>query len=198
MLKTTRNHRDGVKRSGVAIGALAGVAALTLGACSTNSSNTGATTSPSATSPSSSVSTSPTGPSPSPTTAYQLSSGGRVAVSGDSTRWAADGGVLRIAAPGGVKSGSQAASIAVDATSRTAGGPSGWILNLVTNSSGQVVSGTLDSPGVRYTVSKPSGKLVFAVKDGRLSIATQQAIAVVRSGQAATTMTIALTGTISS
>lgn len=204
MLTRSRNEFPGAARRAVFIGGLAaGLAAaatIALGGCSTNSSNTGATTSASA---SESSSTSPTGsgsatPSPTPTVAYQLSSGGRVTVSGDSTRWAADGGLLRVATSGAVKNGTQAASIAVDATSHTAGGPSGWILNLTTNGSGQVLSGTLDSPGVRYTLSKASGKIVFAVNGGRLSVATQQAIAVTQSGQAPTTMTIALSGTTSS
>lgn len=176
---------------------LLAITALGLSACSTNSTNTGATSSaspssasanPSASNPSSAT------PSASPTAAYQLSSGGRVTISGDSTRWAADSGVLRVGTTGAVKSGTQSARIAVDAVSHTAGGPSGWILNLATNGSGQVVSGTLDSPGVRYTVTKASGKLVFAVNGGRISVATQQPITVQQAGQTTTTMTVALTG----
>ncbi len=207
MLKKSRNEFPSSARRALMLGGLAAglTAALTLalGACSTNSSNTGATTSPtsgpssSQSSSASTTSSSSATPSPTPTVAYQLSSGGRVTVSGDSTRWAADGGLLRVATSGAVKSGTQTARIAVDATSHTAGGPSGWILNLTTNGSGQVMDGTLDSPGVRYTVSKPSGKVVFAVNGGRLTVATQQAITVTQSGQAPTTMTIALTGTTS-
>ncbi len=137
---------------------------------------------------------SPTATATSAVSTYKVNPGGKVVVVGFATQYLTSGGVMRINSNGGSGSGVLAAGINIVATSTAPGAPSGWVLNLVTNAAGVVVSGSLVSPGVQYKVISESGKINFQRSENGILIWITAPVKVQNGTEAPTTMTGQITG----
>lgn len=170
--------------------AIGAAGALALTGCSGNStSNPSQSATPTQSSSSASPSGSPTSTSNVPK--YTVKSGSYVKVAGlSSGPSTANGGTMNISPNG---SGLLAGDIEV-AAKGTAGKPD-WILQLKANGNGNVVSGSLTSPGIMYKVTGSGGKINYLTTTTGTTVVTVTAIPVQQGTDTPTTMTLSITGT---
>jgi hypothetical protein len=188
-----------ITRAAGSVMGIAAVAAFGLAGCSSsNDAAPSESPTPTATATSASPSASPTAtsasPSKSPTTPssatkYSLSAGGSVKIAGlGAGPYKATGGTMTFAQSGGVLGGKVEVSAKGDAKTGD------FNIELVTNSSGSVTSGSLTSPDQKFTVIGKGGKINFLTTGEGTTLVTVSPIPVQSGTATPTTMTLNLTG----
>ena len=182
---------------GTAVG-IAAVTALGLAGCSsgddTTPSEAPTPTETSASASPTATSASPTKSSASPTsstssTKDSIAAGGKVKVAGQGAdTYKTTGGTMTFTPTSGALGG----KIEVFAKGDAKTGD--FDMQLTTNASGTVTSGSLTSPGTEYTVTGKAGKINFLTTGSGTTLVTVSAIPVQAGTASPTTMTINITG----
>lgn len=89
-------------------------------------------------------------------------------------------------------SGVLAGTVAVAARGNSTKGD--WILNLKTDSKGNVESGSLTSPGISYKVTGPGGSINYLTTQNGSTLITVKPIPVQNGSETPTTMTLSIVG----
>lgn len=174
--------------STVVLGA-AGVLALT--GCSSNADSNpsqSATPTPTQTSASPSPTASPTKTSSATTYTVKTGSFAKIAGQGGGT-WPATGGKMVV-----TPSGSGALAGLIEVAAKGGASKGDWILNLKTDAKGNVLSGSLTSPGVSYKVTGAGGRINYLTVQGGTTLVTEASIPVQNGTAAPTTMTLSVIG----
>ncbi len=190
-------------RTLVVTAGLGTAAALVLAGCSSSPSTPSSSPTPTA-SPTATPTPTPT-PTPTRTTAtpsnvnkYSVKSGSSANISGDGAgtnvgKYPATGGTM-IVTPSGT--GALGGRVEVAAKGNASKGD--WILNLVTDGKGNVISGSLTAPGVSFKVDGKGGKINYLTTGSGTTLVTVSAIPVRKgtgTGPAApTNMELNITG----
>lgn len=184
-----------ITRAAGSVMGIAAVAAFGLAGCSSsNDATPSESPTPTATATSASPSATSASPSKSPTTPstatkYSLSAGGTAKIAGQGApSYKSTGGEMTFNQTDGLLGG----TIEVFAKGNAQSGD--FDIKLVTNASGAVTSGSVTSPGQKFTVTGKTGKINFLTAGKGTTLVTVSAIPVQSGTAAPTTMTLNLTG----
>ncbi|MGA9148824.1 MAG: hypothetical protein WBZ04_14790 [Candidatus Nanopelagicales bacterium] len=182
-----------VRRAFASTVVLGAAGALVLTGCSSNADSNpsqSATPTPTPTQTSASPSPTPTQTKTSGVSTYTVKSGSFAKIAGQGAgTWTATGGKMVI-----TPSGSGVLAGAIEVAAKGGATKGDWILNLKTDGKGNVLSGSLTSPGVSFKVTGKGGKINYLTVQGGTTLVTESPIPVQNGTAAPTTMTLSVVG----
>lgn len=180
-----------VRRAFASTVVLGAAGALVLTGCSSNAdSNPSQSATPTPTQTSASPSPTPTQTKTSGVSTYTVKSGSYAKIAGQGAgTWPATGGKMVI-----TPSGSGVLAGAIEVAAKGGATKGDWILNLKTDGKGNVLSGSLTSPGVSFKVTGSGGRINYLTVQGGTTLVTEAAIPVQNGTAAPTTMSLSIIG----